>query len=121
MTKHLSKYPPLLQVEKIPKNFGGLQALTDVSFEVVEGEMLGLFGPNGSGTSTAFNVITGLLPASSGPVIFGGREMTSSPAPEVARAGVEWTCKLAPWSGQLTALDKVLAGFLVDRANFASR
>jgi ABC-type branched-subunit amino acid transport system ATPase component len=63
---------PLLQVEKLTKTFGGLMALSDLSFSVASGEIVGLIGPNGSGKSTAFNLITGAFPPTAGKVMFLG-------------------------------------------------
>jgi branched-chain amino acid transport system permease protein len=68
---------PLLQVNQINKRFGGLVAVNDVSFNVKAGEIVGLIGPNGAGKSTTFNLVTGLLHASSGRVSFNG---ATSPA-----------------------------------------
>ena len=81
----------MLQVQSISKQFGGLLALNNVSFEIQEGEVVGLIGPNGSGKSTAFNVITGNLPASSGSIIFEGEDITDLPAHQVARLGIART------------------------------
>ena len=52
---------PLLQVAELRKNFGGVQAIADLNFEIVEGELLGVIGPNGSGKTTAVNLITGFV------------------------------------------------------------
>lgn len=111
----------MLQVERIGKNFGGLRALSDLTFEVAEGEIVGLIGPNGSGKSTAFNVITGFLPATSGRVLFDGAEITGLPAHEVARRGVARTFQLVRPFPHLTTLDNVLAGALFGYARFSSR
>ena len=68
----------LLTIETITKNFGGLSALRELSFEVQAGEILGLIGPNGSGKTTLFNVISGFLPPSAGKVFFNGEDITGS-------------------------------------------
>lgn len=81
----------LLQVENISKSFGGLQALSDVSFEIAQGETVGLIGPNGSGKSTLFNVITGRFPPSGGTVKFNGEAITGLPAHDVAKRGIAHT------------------------------
>ena len=65
-----------LILDDICVRFGGLQALTDVSFSVSEGEVVGLIGPNGAGKTTVFNVITGVYKASSGNATYGGKTIT---------------------------------------------
>jgi branched-chain amino acid transport system ATP-binding protein len=111
----------MLQVDRISKHFGGLRALSDVTFEVAQGEIVGLIGPNGSGKSTAFNVITGFLPATSGTVMFNGETITGLPAHEVARRGMARTFQLVRPFPHLTTLDNVLAGCLFGRAAMASK
>jgi branched-chain amino acid transport system ATP-binding protein len=110
----------MLQVDGISKNFGGLRALNEVSFQVDEGEIVGLIGPNGSGKSTAFNVITGFLPASSGTVVFNGEMITGLPAHEVARRGMARTFQLVRPFLHLSALDNVMAGSLFGHAQVGS-
>ena len=112
---------PLLQVTGLSKDFGGLRALDDVTFQVEEGEIIGLIGPNGSGKSTAFNVITGFLPASSGTVTFAGENITRLPAHQVARRGVGRTFQLVRPFLHLSTLENVLAGCLFGRAALSSR
>jgi branched-chain amino acid transport system ATP-binding protein len=111
----------MLQVDRICKDFGGLRALNEVTFAVAEGEIVGLIGPNGSGKSTAFNVITGFLPATSGTVMFNGETITGLPAHEVARRGMARTFQLVRPFPHLTTLDNVLAGCLFGRAKMASK
>jgi branched-chain amino acid transport system ATP-binding protein len=111
----------MLQVSKISKDFGGLRALDDVSFEVKEGEVVGLIGPNGSGKSTAFNVITGFLPATSGSVFFCGEDITRLPAHQVARRGLARTFQLVRPFLNLTTLDNVIAGCLFGQAQMPSK
>jgi len=110
----------MLQVDRISKNFGGLRALNEVTFQVDEGEIVGLIGPNGSGKSTAFNVITGFLPASSGTVLFDGEMITGLPAHAVARRGMARTFQLVRPFLHLSALDNVMAGSLFGRAQVGS-
>ena len=68
---------PLLQVEAVTVQFGGVHALEAVSFELAEGELLGLIGPNGAGKTTLLRVVTGLLKPSAGAVRLAGREITT--------------------------------------------
>jgi len=111
----------MLQVERVSKNFGGLRALSGVSFQVDEGEIVGLIGPNGSGKSTAFNVITGFLPATSGTVIFNGENITRLPAHEVAKRGLARTFQLVRPFMHLTTLENVLTGSMFGHAGRPSR
>ncbi|MBK8904322.1 MAG: ABC transporter ATP-binding protein [Anaerolineaceae bacterium] len=111
----------MLQVHQISKNFGGLRALREVTFSVTEGEIVGLIGPNGSGKSTAFNVITGFLPATSGTVTFKGETVSDLPAHEVARRGIARTFQLVRPFPHLTTLDNVLAGALFGASAFPSK
>jgi branched-chain amino acid transport system ATP-binding protein len=111
----------MLQIERISKDFGGLRALNEVSFEVAQGEIVGLIGPNGSGKSTAFNVITGFLPATSGTVLFNGEIITGLPTHEVARRGMARTFQLVRPFPHLSTLDNVLAGCLFGRAKTATK
>lgn len=59
----------LLEVRNLVKEFGGLRAIDNLSFDVNEGEILGIIGPNGSGKSTLFNLLTGVLPSTSGKIL----------------------------------------------------
>src|SRR5436853_7183277 len=78
----------MLAVEGLTKNFDGFVAVKNVSFEVAEGEILGLIGPNGSGKSTVFNLVAGALKPSAGSVRFRGAEIGGRPAYRVAHAGI---------------------------------
>ncbi len=100
----------MLELIRVSKDFGGLRALSDVSFSVEKGEVLGLIGPNGSGKSTAFNVITGFLPVSSGTIVFENEDITRLPAHQVARRGMARTFQIVRPFLHLSALDNVIAG-----------
>ena len=97
----------MLNVEGITKVFGGFKAVDRVSFEVTEGEILGLIGPNGSGKSTTFNLIAGALAPSSGSIKFLGREIAGSPASHVARFGIGRTYQIPRPFRKLSVLDNV--------------
>src|SRR4029078_8913945 len=86
----------MLAVEGLSKRFGGFLAVNQVSFEVREGEILGLIGPNGSGKSTTFNLISGTLRPTSGSIRLQGREIGGPPAGSSCRqwAGV-WVTRFA--------------------------
>jgi branched-chain amino acid transport system ATP-binding protein len=79
---------PILQVDSVTKTFGGIIALNNVSFDVNEGEILGIIGPNGSGKTTVVNCITGFVKASSGQVLFRGKHITGKAPHKIADMGV---------------------------------
>ncbi len=85
---------PVLQVKNINKAFGGVQALKDVSFDVHEGEILGIIGPNGSGKTTLINCITGFIKMDSGEVTFRGRDISSKAPHKIAAMGVTRTFQI---------------------------
>ncbi|MEV4189810.1 ATP-binding cassette domain-containing protein, partial [Streptosporangium canum] len=98
-----------LAVEAVSVSFGGVHALTDVSFEVPEGQVCGVIGPNGAGKTTLFDVISGLRRPSSGSVSVAGRDTTGVPAVRRARDGLRRTFQRTLVFGRLTVADNVLA------------
>lgn len=78
----------LLEVRGLSKAFGGLAAVSDLDFDVNEGEILGIIGPNGAGKSTVFNLISGTIPATSGTLIFRGENITKLPPHQRAERGI---------------------------------
>ena len=85
---------PILQVSKVSKSFGGIQALHDVSFDVNEGEVFGIIGPNGSGKTTLVNSITGFIKLDSGRVAFRGKEISNQSPDRIANLGVTRTFQI---------------------------
>jgi branched-chain amino acid transport system ATP-binding protein len=100
----------MLQVQDLTKRFGGLQALTDVTFDLAEGEILGLIGPNGAGKTTLFNVINGVYAPERGRVTFGGKDITGLPSYEVARLGLARTHQVVRPLNDLSVQENVMVG-----------
>ncbi len=98
----------MLQVKNVHKNFDGIKAVDGCSFDVREGEILGLIGPNGSGKTTMFNLITGIYDADRGRIFFNGESLTELDAYEVAHAGIGRTFQLIRLFPKLTVLDNML-------------
>ncbi|MBN1147534.1 MAG: ATP-binding cassette domain-containing protein [Anaerolineales bacterium] len=86
----------ILQIDNVSKNFGGLQALLNIAFDLPQGQILGLIGPNGAGKTTLFNVINGVYPPSAGRVIFNGRDVTGMKPYNLARLGLARTHQSDP-------------------------
>ena len=101
---------PVLSVEHLTMRFGGLVAVNDVSFEMRAGEILGLIGPNGAGKSTIFNVITGLLQANGGEILFRGERLNGLPPREIARRGIGRTFQHVRLLPTMTVLENVAIG-----------
>lgn len=96
-----------LVVEKVSKHFAGLKALENVSLRLEKGEILGLIGPNGSGKTTFINVVTGLLPLSSGKVYIDGSDVSGKPPYKVARAGLSRTFQTIRLFKELTVEENI--------------
>ena len=86
----------ILQIQNVSKQFDGLAALTDVSFEVQPGELLALVGPNGAGKSTLFNAIAGVFAPTKGQILLGGQDITGLPSHALARRGLARTFQMVP-------------------------
>jgi len=84
----------LLKLTGVYKNFGGVQAIHDLSFELAQGELLGLIGPNGSGKTTAVNLITGFVKPSEGEIIYRGRDITGWAPYKIVRLGIARTFQM---------------------------
>jgi branched-chain amino acid transport system permease protein len=101
---------PFMRVENLSRAFGGLKAVSDVSFSVAEGEILGIIGPNGAGKTTLFNVLNGVLPADEGSAQLGDRQMLGRKTFEVCRMGVGRTFQVVRSFPRLPVLDNVIVG-----------
>ena len=107
----------LLKVQDVSKYFGGLVANHQISFNVEEGEIVGLIGPNGAGKTTLFNCIAGYYPVTSGQVFFQGRDITRLKDFEIARQGLARTFQVYAASGDLTILENIMIGAFLKTAS----
>jgi len=107
----------LLDVEKVSKRFGGLQAVKDLTFSVREGEILGLIGPNGAGKSTLFNLINGVFAPDTGRITFAGIDITGEKPFRVARQGLARTHQIVQPLTNMTVLDNCTVGACFGREN----
>ncbi len=107
----------LLSVQGITKRFGGLQALTRVTFDLPEGQILGLIGPNGAGKTTLFNVINGIYTPEEGRIIFRGEDVTGRKPYEMAKRGLARTHQIVRPLNQLTVRENVMVGACFGREN----
>jgi branched-chain amino acid transport system ATP-binding protein len=104
--------PPLLALEGVTKRFGGLTAVSGVSFTVAAGDLLGIIGPNGAGKTTLFNLISGYYRPDSGRVVFAGQDVVGQPPHVICRLGLTRTFQLVKPFGNLSVVDNVMIGAL---------
>jgi branched-chain amino acid transport system permease protein len=100
----------VLELRGVSKTFGGLSALSDVSFAIQPGEVVGLIGPNGAGKTTLFNVITGCLPISGGDIVYRGRSIAGRAPHQIAALGITRTFQVTSLFPELTAAENVRIG-----------
>jgi ABC-type branched-subunit amino acid transport system ATPase component/ABC-type branched-subunit amino acid transport system permease subunit len=100
----------LLDVRNLSRSFGGLRALSNVSFSIASGEILGIIGPNGAGKTTLFNVLNGVLAADGGDAWLAGRAMLGRKVYRIARMGVGRTFQVVRSFPRLSLLDNVVVG-----------
>jgi branched-chain amino acid transport system ATP-binding protein len=100
----------VLRAEDVSKRFGGLQALSNVSFDVTEGEILGLIGPNGAGKTTLFNVLNAVYRPDGGRVLFRDRDIRGLRPYDVARLGISRTHQVVRPLNELTVRENVMVG-----------
>jgi branched-chain amino acid transport system permease protein len=100
----------VLDVQKARMQFGGLVAVNDISFQIHAGQIVGLIGPNGAGKSTTFNLITGVLPATSGAVQFQGSNTVGQPSRAIAQLGMARTFQHVKMIPDMTVLENVALG-----------
>lgn len=102
------KTEPILKVEKIGKHFGGVQAVLGVSFELGQGEFLGVIGPNGSGKTTLVNLITGFVKPDSGKVIYREKDITGKMPYTIAGLGIARTFQMVRLFYNLPAFKNII-------------
>ena len=100
----------LLEAHALSKHFGGVQALDGLNLAVAANEILGLIGPNGSGKTTFFNVITGIYDADTGHVVFAGADVTNASARAIYQAGISRTFQRSRLSLPLSIFDNIMIG-----------
>lgn len=99
---------PMLETENLTKTFGGIVATDDLNIEVSEGEIHGLIGPNGSGKTTTFNLLTGFLTPDSGKIRFQGEDITGQQPYEISKRGIGRTFQTARPFAQMSVYDNLL-------------
>ena len=98
----------ILEVESLAQSYGGLDVLTDISFDLKEGEKAALIGPNGAGKTTLFNVLSGFVPCKAGQINFMGRDITHMPTDARASLGLARSFQISTLFPELTVLTNVL-------------
>ena len=104
----------LLEVHGLTRRFGGLVAVNDLTFDVNEGEMIGLIGPNGSGKTTTFSMLSGALKPTSGTIAFNGERIEGIKANRVCRKGLARTFQVVQPFPDITATENVMIGAFVN-------
>ncbi|NYT68378.1 ABC transporter ATP-binding protein [Pusillimonas noertemannii] len=110
-----------LSLRGVSKNFGGVQALSNVSFDVRPGEIVGLMGANGAGKTTLFNLITGHIPASGGQILLRGQPLAGLRPDQICRLGVGRTFQIVKPFPRLTVADNLLTAALFGRIGLRDR
>jgi branched-chain amino acid transport system ATP-binding protein len=111
--------PALLSVERVNKSFQGVRTLTDVTFELDRGRVLGLIGPNGAGKTTIFNVISGIYTADSGQIRLDDVAITNKAPAKIARMGVARTFQVARTFNDMTVDENLRMALIIARASSA--
>jgi branched-chain amino acid transport system ATP-binding protein len=98
---------PILRTEHLMKRFGGLTAVDDLSLSLSRGQLHAIIGPNGAGKTTFFNLVSGLLPVTSGRVFFDGHDITGLKPHQISRLGIKRTLQIKSVFNQLTVADNL--------------
>ena len=107
----------LVEIRDVSKHFGGLAALTHVSFFLKQGEILGLIGPNGAGKTTLFNVVNGFYPPSRGEVFYKSEKISNLKPHQICKLGIARTFQVVRPLQRMTALDNVIASAFLRAKN----
>jgi len=107
----------MLEIKHVTKAFGGIHALSDVSFKLDEGSFVGLIGPNGSGKTTMFNIISGAFPPSEGSVVFNGQVISGMTPNHICRQGIARTFQIPQPIKSLTVVENVMLGSIFGTAS----
>ena len=100
----------ILSLQNVSKRFGGLQALSNITFDLPQGQILGLIGPNGAGKTTLFNAINGVFPPESGRVIFRDKDVTRAKPYQLAKMGMARTHQIVRPLNELSVRENVMVG-----------
>jgi branched-chain amino acid transport system ATP-binding protein len=100
----------LLSLQGVSKRFGGLQALLNITFDLPQGQILGLIGPNGAGKTTLFNAINGVYPPESGRIIFHDKDVTGHKPYQLAKMGMARTHQIVRPLNELSVRENVMVG-----------
>ncbi len=111
----------LLSLAHVNKRFGGVSALTDVGFQVEQGEILGLIGPNGAGKTTLLNCISGVFPLDGGSIHFAGQRISGLPPHRIARLGIGRTFQVVKPFLSMTVRENAAVGALFGASNLQPR
>ncbi len=107
----------MLEIKQVDKFFGHFQALKKINLKVEEGEFRGLIGPNGSGKTTIFNVISGVFPASAGQIKFLGEDITHYTPDRICHAGITRSFQIPRPFKEMTVIENVMVGALFGKGN----
>ena len=100
----------ILSLQNVSKRFGGLQALSNITFDLPQGQILGLIGPNGAGKTTLFNAINGVFPPESGRIIFREKDVTRAKPYQLAKMGLARTHQIVRPLNELSVRENVMVG-----------
>ncbi|MGD9923962.1 MAG: ABC transporter ATP-binding protein, partial [Pseudorhodoplanes sp.] len=110
----------MLEVEDVSKRFGGLSAISDLSFNLARGEVLGIIGPNGAGKTTLLNLITGYDTPTAGSIRFEGRELSGLPPYAICRMGIARTFQVVRPFEEMSVADNIMTGALFSSNSYIS-